>query len=91
MDTEVTQTRKELRKQRKEEEKNLEKHRQRARKWWGTVTKLFYELSIDGNNKNFKVSSGEIKVPEQTEAEADKKLEKDIRNRVCIWVGCIFY
>lgn len=95
MDTEVTQTRKELRKQRKEEEKNLEKHRQRARKWWGAVTKLFYELSIDGNNKNFKVSSGEIKVPEQTEAEADKKLEKDIRNRrrliFSYFFVCIFF
>jgi len=73
MDKEVSKLKKELKKQRKEEDKYLEKQKDCARTWWEAFTQLFYKISIDDNNKNYEIGSGKVKAKDNIEKEATRK------------------
>ena len=96
METEIDKIlKKEQIKQRKEQEKNLEKEKDRAREWWDDVTKLFYELSIDSNNKNYKVSLGTVIVTEEIKTRAIEKYESDKKKKTIMYfiylVACMIF
>lgn len=96
METEIDKIlKKEQKKQRKEAEKNLEKEKDRAREWWNDVTMLFYDISIDANNKNYKASLGTVIVSEEIKTQAAEKYESDKKKKIIMYfiylVACMIF